>query len=355
MRLFLVLACAGCGFSVAASTDSGVPGDGADAPAIDAPPFSGTSPRKLVFANAASATNLVNFPVLVELTPSNIDYGMVPDPRVNLRFEGDGRTSLPYEVESWDPTGTSVLWVLVPQLDAGSNTDSILMHFGPSVTGLHDPDVVWAGYELVAHLGASLADATVNGYNGVASAASVTAGTGQVGGSARFAGGGPQRITFQGSSALLNTWAAFAFELWIRADYGALNEVTGEPGVINQDGTLINGRLIPQLRYQVDVTFDSGTEYLNTMLPFRQWTHVLYTFDGRYLRLYRNGQITGSADTGGGGHQLAASGGPLAIGGQNALKGDLDELRVSAVDRSADWIRAQYASMTRQLVTFTDP
>ena len=83
---------AGCSFS--APTVTG--GDAAIDGAIDAhrPPMRPghvTSPRKLVFDNAAGA-QLDSFPLLVILDPSRIDYSVVPDPTRFLKFT-DGSTS----------------------------------------------------------------------------------------------------------------------------------------------------------------------------------------------------------------------------------------------------------------------
>jgi len=335
-----------CGFSINSEAPplvDGAIGDGS----TDAPPVTG-SPRKLVFANAGSATDLVGFPVLVLLDPSNFDYATVPAGPSDLRFE-DAGLALPFEVETWNPGGTSAIWVRVPQIDAGSSTDFILMHFGASENSVQDPEAVWADYELVNHLDA-LTDSAGNGYDGTATNATLA--PGRVGQGRRFAGGGSQRIIFASTGGLLSGWSEFSFELWIRLDYAAIANIPGEPDVISKDGVLINGRIIPSATYQVDIQFVDGTEYLNEPLPLQQWAHVIYVYDGSTLRLYLDAANAGSLQTT---SALASSSSPLVLGGQSALRGDLDELRVSQTAWSADWIRAQHRSMTGQFVTFANP
>jgi hypothetical protein len=39
----------------------------------------------------------------------------------------------------------------------------------------------------------------------------------------------------------------------------------------------------------------------------------------------------------------------------NPLAGALDELRIEQQARDLDWIQQEYRTMTRQMVTFTDP
>lgn len=362
----ITFACAfaGCGFSVPGT--SGTPGDaGGDAAgdgpladgAPDAPPFTGTSPRKLVFDNTASNVTLVDLPVLVRLTPQNIDYGQIADPQVHLRFEDTsaGISDLPFEVDTWNPGGTSAIWVQVPEIVAGSADDSILLHFGAGVTGTPDPEVVWESYELVAHLGPSLADSAGNGYDGT-SMGPVAVAPGRVGNASRFMGVPMQRIGFASTAGLFSGWTQFAVELWVRPDYTAVASVPGEPDVLSKGLTLNNGRMFRStgtLTFQIDVTFEAGTEYLNGAAPLGAWTHFVYTCDGTTLRLYRNGSLMGSQGSGGSG--LISSGSPLVLGGQAPLVGEVDELRVTAGNRGPDWIRAQYLMMTDQFVTFTDP
>lgn len=360
--LCALLACVGCGFSVQATPDAragdAAPDDGAmgDAP-VDGPPFTGTSPRKLVFANAASNVDLLDFPVLVLLTPQHIDYAQVGDPLTELRFEdlSAGASDLPYDVETWNPGGVSAIWVQVPEIVAGSDDDFILMHFGAGENGTHDPETVWESYELVAHLGASLSDAAGNGHDG-ATTIPVMPATGRVGDASRFTGTPMQRIAFAGTGGLVSGWQAFAFELWIRPAYTNVINVTGEPDVISKGLTLNNGRMFrsgSNLTYQVDVTFENGTRYLNGAAPLGTWTHFVYACDGTTLRFYRDGVLAGSDGTSGSG--LLSSTSQLILGGQTPLVGEIDELRLSATNRGPDWIRAQHLTMTDQFVTFTDP
>jgi len=53
---------------------------------------------------------------------------------------------LPYEIEKWDPTGTSTVWVQVPVIHGGSNNDFIYLYYNnPSAKAGQLPSSVWDG------------------------------------------------------------------------------------------------------------------------------------------------------------------------------------------------------------------
>jgi hypothetical protein len=72
--------------------------------------------RKVIsFDNTASSSNLTDFPVLIALDSTKIDYSKTQNSGQDIRFvDGDG-TALSYEIEKWDESGTSLVWVKVPK------------------------------------------------------------------------------------------------------------------------------------------------------------------------------------------------------------------------------------------------
>ncbi len=81
------------------------------------------------------------------------------------------------------------------------------------------------------------------------------------------------------------------------------------------------------------------------------WTMLAGTFEPTMLSLYVNdhARLEGDADLVPGSDPM----GTLRIG--RWLHGDIDEIRISSVLRSPDWILFQYLSMTDQLVTLGTP
>lgn len=77
-------------------------------------------------------TQLDNFQVRVVLTTSNFDYSKTLANGANIRFGATATATSFYNhwVESWNPSGTSVIWVRVPF----AGTSSIFMLYAPQFT-----------------------------------------------------------------------------------------------------------------------------------------------------------------------------------------------------------------------------
>ena len=110
----------------------------------------------------ASSTELEHFPVLVRISPAALDgfsYAECPTASC-LWFTDRNDETLPFDVDTWDTTGESLVWVSVPSL---STTATITMHCSAnSVEAPVSPDStnVWsrAGYYAVWHMNVILED-----------------------------------------------------------------------------------------------------------------------------------------------------------------------------------------------------
>src|SRR3989344_5993478 len=148
---------------------------------------------QITFNNTKSTENLTNFPVLVVLNSTRINYSLTQDLGQDIRFvDADNTTILPYEIELWNESNTSYVWVNVPQINNGSTTDYIWMYYGNSTTGdSQNITGTWnSSYVGVWHLGNGTTlnanDSTTNGNNGTITGNA--AASGQIDGGANFDG-----------------------------------------------------------------------------------------------------------------------------------------------------------------------
>ena len=114
---------------------------------------------EITFSGYTGAETLANFPALVVLGTNSIagfDYAQLESEGTDLRFsDSTGTVELPYEIDTWNPAGDSLVWVRVPEL-VGADT-SIWVYWNKA--GQTAPDYsavggVWpASYRGVWHLG----------------------------------------------------------------------------------------------------------------------------------------------------------------------------------------------------------
>ncbi len=309
------------------------------------------SRRKITFDNSASSTNLTNFPILVSLTSSNIDYSKTQDNGQDIRFvDADGTTALSYEIEKWDESGTSLVWVNVPQIDAASTTDYIYMYYNnTSATDNQSVAATWnSGYKGVWHLknGTTLSATDSTGIN-TSTYNYATATSGKIDGAANFSGSA-QSINL-GNSASVQTTTGTA-TVWVNtSDAGS-----GFRGLITKQGnyglfTVDNVLYI----YDWNVGGVSSGQSINSG-TWRQVTFVFQAGVTNGSRIYIDGVAAGSAFT----WNPSWNTTDLVLGaGSNdnitqLLSGKLDEARVSNVARSADWIKAEYLTENTAMNTF---
>lgn len=101
--------------------------------------------RQAVTIANSTRSDFADVPVRLELT------GTGESDASRIAFASTDGIPLPYEVESWNPDDTSVVWVRVPEVRSGATT--IWAYFGTDEL-TNDPTAVWAeDYSLVEHFG----------------------------------------------------------------------------------------------------------------------------------------------------------------------------------------------------------
>ncbi len=86
--------------------------------------------RPITIDNTGSSYSLTDYQIKVTLTTSNFDYSKAKSDGSDIRFtDSDGVTILDYWIEKWNTSGTSILWVKVPNIPA-SSTKTIYMYYG---------------------------------------------------------------------------------------------------------------------------------------------------------------------------------------------------------------------------------
>jgi biopolymer transport protein ExbB len=292
-------------------------------------------------AGADIAGTPQDVPVLVRLSLANFSYfsDTKPDGSDFRVVAGDDKTPLKYHFEKYDPQDQmALLWVRVPQITGGSKTEKILAYYGnPDAPAAADvPGTYDASQTLVLSFSETSGlpvDATAYKNNPTVSTAVLTPAA-LIGGGAKFAG--KESITVPATASLrLLPNQGFTASAWLRV--GAAQRATvfalsekGKAVELGLDGAKL---FVRATLGGAPVTVTQTSD-----LAFGQWHHVAMTAGGGKLMLYVDGTPAGSASS-----VLQEVGGSFTIGaldGARFLTGDLDEVEVSKVARSADWIKA---------------
>jgi biopolymer transport protein ExbB len=293
-------------------------------------------------------------PLLIRLHPGNFQFDGVSKTGNDLRFIGsDGKTPLNYQIENFDPVmGVAQIWLDVPDLPNGGQ-QTIWMYYGnnkaPALSS--GPATFDADYTLVYHFdeasGQPPKDATAYGNTAVSGAVRTVDG-GIAGSAGHF--DGTTIVTLPASSSLdIKDGGSFTFSAWIKLD-----TLPTTPTLIyghRQDGKAL---LIGIDGGAPFVEVDGGDKPLRSSagqpLKAGQWAHLAVAAANGQIALYVDGRpyanlaaalpaLSGSATVGGDVASATATPVPFA-----SFVGEMDELRLSRVARSATVIAADVLS-----------
>src|SRR3990167_4191157 len=315
--------------------------------------------RKITFDNSAQTENLTNFPVLVKLDSTRINYSNTQDSGQDIRLtDSDGTTLLSYEIEKWDETGSSYVWVKVPQIDASSSTDSIYMYYGnTSATDAQAATSVWdSNHVLVQHLaetsGTTSNDSTSNNNDGTKVSATEPNPTtsGQIDGAQTFDGSN-DKVSM--SSAIVPTSGNFSISTWFKT-----TDITNNKVLVSQYGSPY-----PAGRFFLEINRTSGKSGFFqgdaagaitgvTSFSTTNWNYLVVTRSGNNFTVYMNGTQDATATSSVGIQNIVTKIGLGDGSFSDYFNGFLDEIRISNSARSSAWIAASYKSEADTLNTF---
>ncbi len=341
--------------------------------------------NKITFDNTdtnlgVTSENLTNFPVLIKLSSSNIDYSKTNNDGSDIRFTDSDGSDLAYEIEKWDETGTSFVWVKVPQIDANSSTDYIYMYYGnTSATDHQQVTSVWdSNYVLVQHLsetsGTTTNDSTSNNNDGnkVSATEPNPTASGRIDGAQDFDGGNDYIYVSHNSS--LNLTSAFTAEAWFNLDTLPLNDMTligkgtfgdSDPNgqqnyflaLANNDFGLTGRNLVGGFENSTGTNFQA---YYNFTHTTGTWYYAVVTYSSgtQTVTLYQNGsqvaQLTNVTATPFTNSEILTIGRLTSDNPTEGLvDGRIDEVRISNTARSPAWIAATYNLAIDNFNTFS--
>ncbi len=334
---------------------------------------------------------LVNFPVLVRIAEYDaatgkgimgFAYADCAADGADLSFlASDGSTLLAHEIDTWNPSGESAVWVQLPTLDA---TTSFTMRWADADPPAPMSTNIWAaaGYRSVWHLNIAdnaTADSVSNYTGTVRNPGDYTgAGTGIVGGDyyneENVTSGHDVRTTavagFSATTASVATYSA-----WVRQIGGTANNAYPDPenypkikwpSTWGNCGAIVNSQnggngqragiewclegKSDQLRKMV-VRDNGGQDTKDLAIDSiydKEWHYMVLRYDGTGRQLFVDGAIQPNFTQD---RTYANPTGTVRFGNRNdsngacVWTGDLDEIRFRDACTDDDWIAAEYANI----------
>jgi biopolymer transport protein ExbB len=305
--------------------------------------------KEIGFDLSASGADIAaspqDVPILVRLSLANFSYfnDTKADGADFRLVAGDDKTPLKFHFEKYDPQDQlAYLWVRVPSLTGGSKSDRVYAYYGnpdapaaAEVAGTYDTQQV-----LVLSFPESSGlpqDGTAYKNNPSTSTALLTPAS-LIAGGAKFAG--RESITVPATASLrLLPNQGFTASAWVRIEHPQEAAVLAlSEGAKSLELDVSGARAVARASLGgAPVMVTSGVD-----LSMSQWHHLAFTAAAGKLTLYVDGVAAGSAPL-----TLAEVGGNFTVGAAGAAKfltGDVDEVEVSKVARSPEWIKASAAS-----------
>ena len=296
---------------------------------------------------------LANFPLMIKLAENSpVGFSYADCEQTVLRFADAEGNILPHEIDTWNPNGTSVIWVRVPEL-SGTSTE-LTMYYGGSGDGVTTvAGEVWSasGYNAVWHFSGNGND-SVNGLEPSKVTGSPDFTDTNLGVGTAFYANGSSTIGFanddkwatlgEGSCLTVSLWTKYDITSWNYARMISCMDVWSEA-----QGWEVT---IQNAKDQITVGSSGSSQYQYTATGLgpcsaNAYLTVVYRAD-KVAELYVNGVLTYSKSL----NQVVKPTKTLWLasckGSLNFWNGKLDEIRIHRAEESTDWIKACYDTMT---------
>ena len=288
-------------------------------------------------SNISSTTT--NMPVLLRLHSANFeDFFLVQDGLVDVRFIGsDDKTPLKFHVESFDLINQlAFVWVQVPQVSGGLNTEKIWMYYGneTAVAGQDSAGTFDVNQVAVYHFSeqSGLASDQTAYANPASIPEEIVNPASLIGGGLSFLGSGGVIVSDSPSNQILPE-KGFSFSAWIKPIGVQNNSLVFYRGDKQRNLVLGIDQSALYARYNDGA---ATTETPRTApLTLDSWQHIGLVVSRDTLSIYLNGAEVASSSLVG--FEL---GGDMALGasldGDRGFVGEMDEARLSNIARGSD-------------------
>ncbi len=332
-------------------------------------PFAHATPQMratITVSGYSGSAPLENFPVLVRISEEGITgfhYADCAAGGMDVAFEDANGNALAREIDTWNTSGESLVWVRLPVLT--NNASFALTYRDPSVAAqpaCQTDGSVWtaAGYVGVWHMteaSGTVADATAHGLTatpGGSYTANSIAVAGKIGNARQNAASAdkpgnlvvPNYDSFNvGNTFAVGGWFYLTDNSSSDNRFFSRKETYTESGgweIMHKGGqsSLSNRKINVRGKTNSKTITSSGLDIAGT-----GWNHFLFVYNGTSATVYRNGEalttsgtIEAATDNG-----QTMGIGSYRVAAASCIVGNIDECRLLDALPTADWVKAEFA------------
>jgi hypothetical protein len=316
--------------------------------------------KKISLLSSQVPSDLTNFPALISISDTDLSADAQSDGDDILFTASNGKTKLSHELEHYS-SGSLIAWVKLSSLSSSSDTEIYMYYGNNGALNQENMDDVWSnGYEAVWHIHDDFLDSAKNndGTNSGSLDSSGIIGDGQ---------------DFTPESYInFGTWSVSSSQLTIQAwaNFDDFNQ--DDPRILTKSVSggvqdhvfmlsLYNsgplGERYLRSRTKTGSSDSSGTNTLSSVsdpLDPDTWHLTAATYDGANMKIFKDGGNEVAIDSHNGdlrenNWEIWAGHNPGGSFSQYSLDGKLDEIRISSVARSADWLTTEYNNQNTPL------
>mgnify|MGYP003319872805 CR=1 FL=1 len=317
--------------------------------------------------------DVTDFPVLVKITTTTPTgfYSDVKNAGADLKFtDANGNGDYPYEIDTWNVSGDSYIWVKLPKLSTGM---TFRMYYGDEeqTAQTTKPTDVWTGYDLVCHVSGNANDSATPSRGGSLNPSGTTKDTGIVGKTHGVAVNnvGAAMINdlyYDGTTGELPD-GQFSYSFWFRAN-GAFDSWLSLVGPRNGADVDAWGIRTQNPYTMLEVRTVKDNNYLkvsNCDYTIGAWHKIDVAMNDAAVSFYIDGVSVGSATLGGKSHRIWVKsmgwGGTCGSGtfetSNASCPVDVDECRIFSTVADAARVAADYQTVANvaTFLSFSDP
>lgn len=322
--------------------------------------------KKVTISSAGVSADLTNFPVLISLTSDSDLASDARDDSYDILFTSDDAvTKLSHEIESFDgASGKLAVWVRIPSLSSSVDTVIYIYYGNALASNQQDAANVWdTNFKMVQHLQESsggtdaIKDSTSNANHGTDSNAPAFGATGKIDSAISF--DGTNDIIDYGSDNSLKMTDALTIGLWVnRTDSTTFERFLSHSIDTANYAYELGVDVTEPQKWRFRLNNDAVT--LKTAMSGSpgQWLYLVVTYDKNAggtdeIKMYENGSLVGSQDY----STAMANHGNLKTNRQGKsdgwVKSVIDEVRISDIARSSDWILTSFNNQNSPATFYT--